>query len=378
MIYFDNSATTAVNKDAAETAMKFMTDIYYNPSAAYSPAVSVEHEVNAARSRLASYLNADASEIIFTSGGTESNNMAFSGTLRARYGKGRIITSAVEHPSVFEPAAALKNAGYDVVVIGVDSSGRIRTDELYNALTENTVLVSIMHVNNEVGSINDINALNRLIHQKCPSAVFHVDGVQAYLKRPAVQCDLYSVSGHKLHAPKGIGLLYARRGLKFKGGQLGGGQESGLRSGTENVPSIMALDTAAADFYRHRNEYTASMAAVKRRLYDNLMNINDVLLNGPSIEDGAPYILNMSFLGVRGEVLLHAVMDKGLLVSTGSACSARSRGKNRILSAMGITGERQDGAMRFSFSHFNTVDEADRAAEIIEDSLKFLRRFKRR
>lgn len=378
MIYFDNSATTAVNNEAAKIALKYMTDIYYNPSAAYSPAVSVEREVNAARKRLASYLNAGAGEIIFTSGGTECNNTALSGSLKARRGKCRIITSAVEHPSVYEPFAALKDAGYDVAAIGVDSAGRINRDELSDALTDDTGFVSIMHVNNEVGAVNDINALNRLIHEKCPSAVFHSDGVQAFLRLPPVNCDLYSVSGHKFHAPKGVGFLYVGKDVKFKGGQLGGGQEGGLRSGTENVPGILALDAAASDFYRHRAEYSAGIAAVKRRLYDNLMRLNDVVLNGPAVEEGAPHILNMSFLGVRGEVLLHSVTEKGLLVSTGSACAARSRGKNRILTAMGITGERQYGAIRFSFSHLNTIDEADKAADIIESSLKLLRKFKRR
>lgn len=189
---------------------------------------------------------------------------------------------------------------------------------------------------------------------------------------------MYSFSGHKLNAPKGIGGLYVRRGTRFKGGQMGGGQENNLRSGTTNVPSIMALDVSAKLWTDNRTERLENMTRVKHRLYSNLSRIKDIKLNGPEINDSVPYILNISFLGVRGEVLLHSLMDKGLLVSTGSACAARNRGKNRILTAMGITGDRQDGAIRFSFGAGNTEEEADAAAQMIEDSLSLLRRFRRR
>ncbi len=310
MIYFDNSATTPVCPEAANTALRYMTEQFYNPAAAYSPAVSVERDVNAARARLASYLNAEQSELIFTSGGTESNNIALSGTLAMRRDKCRIITSAVEHPSVFEPFAALKAQGYDVVVVGVDKTGCVRMDELSAALTESTGYVSIMHVNNEVGAVNDINGIYHLVREKSPSAVFHCDGVQAYIKMPAVQCDMYSFSGHKLNAPKGIGGLYVRRGTRFKGGQTGGGQENNLRSGTTNVPSIMALDVSAKLWTDNRTERLENMTRVKHRLYNNLSRIKDIKLNGPEINDSVPYILNISFLGVRGEVLLHSLMEE--------------------------------------------------------------------
>lgn len=378
MIYFDNSATTMVLPAAADVAAKYMREQYFNPAAAYSPAVSVERDVNAARARLAKYIGADASELIFTSGGTESNNMSLSGTLGAIRGKCRIITSAVEHPSVYEPVLGMREQGYDVVVIGTDSTGKLKMDELASALSPETGYVSIMHVNNESGAINDINAINAMIKKQCPNAVFHVDGVQAYVKMPAVKCDMYSFSGHKLHAPKGVGGLYVREGVRFKGGQRGGGQENNLRSGTTNVPGIMAMDAACAAYMSKHDANMAKMLSVKRRLHSNLMRLRDVRLNGPEINSAAPYILNISFYGVRGEVLLHSLMDKGLLVSTGSACAAKHRGKNRVLGAMGITGERQDGAIRFSFSPFNTIEEADLAAQYIEDSLLRLRRFKRR
>lgn len=378
MIYFDNSATTKVSVKACETALRYMSESYFNPAAAYSPAVRVEREVNAARARLAGYQKRDPSELIFTSGGTESNNMALSGVLNARRDKCRIITTAVEHPSVYEPVLAMREKGYDVVVIGVDQTGRALTAELEAALNENTGYVSIMHVNNEVGSVNDIDALYRLVKEKAPEALFHSDGVQAFMKLDPVKCDLYSFSGHKLHAPKGVGGLFVKSGMKFSGGQMGGGQEDNRRSGTTNVPAIMAMDAACAEFAAEHKANLERMGEVKKRLYSDLSRIRDVRLNGPALDDGVPYILNMSFLGVRGEVLLHSLMDKGLLVSTGSACAARHRGKNRILTAMGITGDRQDGAIRFSFSEENTPEEADTAAQMIEDSLLLLRRFRRR
>ena len=378
MIYFDNSATTRVSSEAAQTALRYMTESFFNPSAAYTPSVQVEREVNSARNRIASAFRMDPSELIFTSGGTESNNIALSGTLGALRDKCRIITTAVEHPSVYEPVLSMKNKGYDVVIVGVNADGTVNETELREALSANTGYVSIMHVNNEVGAINDIDSLYALVKETAPNAVFHSDGVQAFMKMQPVKCDMYSFSGHKIHAPKGVGGLFVRKGVRFIGGQLGGGQENNLRSGTTNVPAIMGLDTACTQYVKDREKNLESMRSVKLRLYNDLSRIRDVRLNGPAPDKGAPYILNMSFLGVRGEVLLHSLMDKGLLVSTGSACAARHRGKNRILGAMGIIGDRQDGAIRFSFCPENTVQEADTAAQLIEDSLLVLRRFRRR
>lgn len=378
MIYFDNSATTAVLPAAASAAEKYMLEAYYNPAAAYSAAVRTERDMTEARGVIARGLNADPSEVLFTSCGTESNNTALYGYLRTLRGKCRVIVSAVEHPSVYEAALDLKERGYDVVFLGVDGSGSVRPQELEDALTPDTRLVSIMHVNNETGAINDINTLYALLKRRAPEAVLHVDGVQAFMKLPPVACDMYSVSGHKLHAPKGIGALYVRKGVRIRPYLIGGGQESGMRSGTSNVPSIMAFSAAVGDYAMHAAEYSARMLSVKKRLYGDLTRLRDVKLNGPSVEAGAPHILNMSFMGVRGEVLLNALSEKGLCVSTGSACAAHKRGKNRILTAMGITGDRQEGAIRFSFSRFNTEAEADAAAQLIEEQVNLLRRFKRR
>ena len=381
LIYFDNSATTAVLPAAAETALRYMRELYFNPAAAYSPAVKLERDISSARGIIAHELSCDPAELFFTSCGTESNNTALFGALRAlpsnRRG-GRVLISSVEHPSVYEPAMELREQGYDVQLVPVDITGTVKLDALASMLTPDTRLVSIMHVNNESGAINDIDAIYALIKRTVPDALLHSDGVQAFMKEPAVKCDMYSMSGHKLHAPKGIGALYAGKGVRVRPYLLGGGQESGFRSGTSNAPGIMAFAAAVEDHAAHRVEYRGSMLPVKKRLFENLSRIRDVRLNGPDIDRGAAHILNMSFMGVRGEVLLNALSEKGLMVSTGSACAAHKRGKNRILNAMGITGDRQDGAIRFSFSHFNTVEEADSAAQLIEDQVNLLRRFRRR
>ena len=378
MIYFDNSATTVCLPKAAETACAYMLESYFNPAAAYAPAVQLERDISSARAVIAAQLKAEPSELIFTSCGTESNNTAIFGSLKAMRGKGRVIVSAVEHPSVYEAAMELREAGYDVRFAPVDRTGKVILSELASLLTGDTRLVSVMHVNNESGAINDIDDIYALLRRNAPDCLLHVDGVQAFMKEAPVKCDMYSVSGHKLHAPKGIGALLIRKGVRVKPYLIGGGQESGMRSGTSNAPSIMAFSAAVSDYAEHRAEYREAMLAVKKRLFSNLSRIRDVRLNGPDMEHSAAHILNMSFMGVRGEVLLNALSEKGLCVSTGSACAAHKRGKNRILNAMGITGDRQDGAIRFSFSHFNTVEEADIAAQLIEEHVNLLRRFRRR
>ena len=379
MIYLDNSATTMVSEKAAQTALRYMTESFFNPSSAYTPAVNVERDVKQARANMAKALFCSADEFIYTSGGTESNNAAVFGTLKLKRGKGRVICSAVEHPSVYETVKVLEAYGYDVKICPVKPDGSLDTDALAELVTENTQFVSIMHVNNETGAINDLSACRKIIKEKAPEAVFHSDGVQAFCKLPFAQlpCDLYSVSGHKIHAPKGVGLLYIAKGTRFFGSLVGGGQERGLRSGTTNVPSIMALDTAITDYMQNQPAYIENMMACKLRLAENLKSVPDALINGCSPEKGAPHILNVSFMGVRGEVLLHTLADKGIYVSTGSACSTHKKG-NRILDAMGIKGERQDGAIRFSLCAHTRIEDMDTAAEAIADALTTLRRFRRR
>lgn len=364
---------------AAEAAKKYMTEEFFNPAAAYSPAVREERAVNGARKTIGSAINAGPDEIIFTSGGTESNNMAILGSLKAMRGRGRIIVGSTEHPSVYEVYKSLA-CQYDVVEAPVDNTGMIDLKRLESLITPDTRLVSIMQVNNEVGAVNDAEAIRRMLRRRAPEALLHVDGVQGFLKVPfdAKSCDLYSISGHKIHAPKGIGALYLRQGTKFAGGQIGGGQEKNLRSGTTNTPGIMGMEAAVRNYLDNIDEYRCAMRSCKMRLAKNLTELPDVLLNGPAPEQGAPHILNASFMGVRGEVLLHALEEKEIYVSTGSACSAHKKGRNRILNAMGVIGDRQEGAIRFSFCPFNTIEEMDVVAEEISTIIAMLRRFKRR
>ena len=380
MIYLDNSATTRTLPTAAEAAQLYMCENFFNPASGYGPAVQAERDVNAARERLSRLLGASPDEILYTSGGTESNNMAIWGVLKARRGISPIVTSMVEHPSVYEVCRAHQAAGNPVQYVGVDHNGAVDLEALVASLRPETALVSIMHVNNETGAINDIGAIRELIRSHAPNAVFHMDGVQAFCKLPfaPVKCDLYSISGHKFHAPKGIGALYVKKDLRFAGGQIGGGQERNLRSGTTNTPGVMGMDAALAAYAANQSELIETMRACKIRLAKNLTQLEDVFLNGPAPEAGAPHVLNVSFMGVRGEVLLHAVEGRGLYVSTGSACSTHKKGKNRILEAMGVTGARQEGAIRFSLCPFNTLKEMDTAADIIAEQISILRRFKRR
>ena len=381
MIYLDNSATTRTLPEAAQAALQAMTEDFYNPAAAYAFGARTEKRVNEARQVLAQPLRAKREEIIFTSGGTESNNAAIFGSLRGWHGPRRVITTAVEHPSVFEAIQSLKQTGdVDIVILPVNEQGYPDLVALRDALTENTALVSMMHVNNELGTVTDLGAAARLIRRLAPRAVFHADGVQAYLKvdTDRLGVDLYSLSAHKFHAPKGVGALYKRTGVRFAGGQIGGGQENNLRSGTLNVPGILGMEKAVLLYEQNLAAWRQNMRACKRRLYEDLMTIPDVALNGPALDEAAPHILNLSFMGVRGEVLLHALEQFDVCVSTGSACAARKAGKNRILTAAGIIGPRQEGAIRFSLCPFNTLEEMDTAAQVVSEQVAFLRKYRRR
>ncbi len=381
MIYLDNSATTRTLPEAAEAAMAAMTGDFFNPAAAYAYGARTEKRVNEARTVIARPLKAKREEIIFTSGGTESNNAAIFGSLKGWRGPKRVITTAVEHPSVFEAVQSLQQSGdVDIVILPVNEQGYPDMNALRDALSEDTALVSMMHVNNELGTVTDLASVARLIRRYAPRTIFHADGVQAYMKVDTVNLgvDLYSISAHKFHAPKGVGALYKRTGVRFAGGQIGGGQENNLRSGTLNVPGILGMERAVMIYEQNLSAWRQSMRACKRRLYENLMTIPDVVLNGPSLDEAAPHILNLSFLGVRGEVLLHALEQFDVCVSTGSACAARKAGKNRILTAAGIIGPRQEGAIRFSLCPFNTLEEMDRTAQIVSEQVKILRKYRRR
>jgi cysteine desulfurase len=381
MIYLDNSATTRALPEAAEAACRAMTEQFFNPAAGYKPAVEAERAVNAARARFAAALGCAAGEVCFTSGGTESNNMAVFGSLNALRGRRRVITCMNEHPSVYAAIRSLEQRpDIETVFIGCTKDGAADLGGLEDALTEDTALVSLMHVNNETGAVNDIEAASLLVRRLAPDALFHVDGVQAFCKLPfsRIPCDLYSVSAHKFHAPKGFGALYVKSGVKFAGGQIGGGQENGMRSGTTNVPGVLGTDAALALWRANQSAWLKTVRACKERLAKALLTIPDALVNGPSVQAGAPHVLNVSFPGVRGEVLVNALSEREIYVSTGSACSTHKKSKNRVLDAMGISGTRAEGALRFSLSPFNTPEEMDAAALAVKEQVTFLRRFQRR
>lgn len=381
MIYLDNSATTRVLPEAAKAAFRAMTETFFNPASSYRPAVSIEKEVEAARARLSLAFESAPGEVLYTSGGTESNNMAIFGALKPLRGKRRVITTAAEHPSVFEVFRSLEGAPEtEVVFVELNRDGTVSLVSLEAALTQDTALVSIMHVNNEVGAVNDLSAVAALVKKHAPHALLHSDGVQAFCKLPFSRppVDLYSISAHKFHAPKGVGALYVRSATKFAGGQIGGGQERNLRSGTTNVPGILGLDAALASYQDNQAVWISNMRACKARLYRNLLAIPDARCNGPAPEQGAPHILNVSFPGVRGEVLVNALSERAIFVSTGSACSTHKKGQNRVLAAFGISGARAESAIRFSLCPFNTPEEMDKVGTALLEEVAHLRRFQRR
>lgn len=382
MIYLDNSATTSVLPEAADMARLYMIERFYNAASAYSPALAVEHDADSARSRLAAMLGAKPEEILFTSGATESNNTAIHSAVTTRRGSRRIIGNIAEHPSVYEAMRQYERVpDAEVVLLGTRPDGSVSLDELGAALTEHTALVSLTHVNNETGAINDIGGAYAAIRQGAPNALFHVDGAQAFCKLPltGLPCDMYSISGHKFHAPKGIGALFIRNGRRFSPFLTGGGHEKDRRAGTLNVPGIMGMDAALAAYAANQAAWTEQTRACKMRLYENMRSLPDVFVNGPSAEAGAGHILNLSFIGVRGEVLVSALSERGVYVSTGSACSARGKGaKSRVLAALPISAARRESAIRFSFCPFTEINEIDAASEIIIESVMRLRRYYRR
>ena len=381
MIYLDNAATTRPLPAVADAVRAALTEDFFNPAANYSPAVQTAREIRSARERLAAAVHASPEEILYTSGATESNNTAIRSVLRKVRGKRRILSSRTEHPSVYEVFHSLEDdPDTEVVYLGTNPDGSVSLSDLEAALTPDTALVSLMHVNNETGSVTDLDAAAALIRAAAPGAVFHSDGVQAFCKLPfgPLPCDLYSLSGHKFHAPKGIGALYVRKGTPFVPFVLGGGQESGRRSGTTNVPGILGMDAALGAYREHQAEWVGTMRTLKIRMAENLLSVPDTFINGPAPEAGSPQILNVSFPGVGGEVLLNAMSEKGIFLSTGSACSSKKKGANRVLTAMGIPAARQDSAVRISFCPENTAQEIDDAAEQIRTAVQFLRKFKRR
>lgn len=368
MIYLDNSATTRPLPGVVDVMTEAMGEAFFNPSAAYGPAVKLQRRVDTVRRDIGLVCGRGGS-VTFTSGGTEGNNTV----LRAMAAQGKLLCSAVEHPSVLAVCRLLGGE-----VIPVDAHGFVDMEQLAALLTPDVSLVSVMHVNNETGAVQDLAAIRSLLREKAPKARLHVDGVQAFcrLTVPA-EADYYTFSAHKIHGPKGIGGIYAANGVRFAPLLAGGGQEGDRRSGTENVPGILGMGAAVNSWRQHGSEWTAHMRGLNDLLWSLLQqHIPDAVRNSP--ENGAPHILNVSFPGVRGETLLHALEGSGIYVSTGSACSSHKQQVSPVLKAMGKRDELAGSAIRFSLCPFNTEEEMIKTAITAAEQVKMLHRFQRR
>lgn len=380
--YLDNSATTRVTDSVKEMVVKMMTEDYGNPSSLHRKGMEAERQVKAAREKIAGTLKAKPGEIIFTSGGTESNNMAIIGAALANRRRGNhLITSVIEHASVYQVFDFLEKEGYRVSYVPVDEYGHLRMDELEKVLDDETILVSVMYVNNEIGSVNPVGEIASLVKAKAPQALVHVDAIQAYGKfriNPAkLGIDLLSVSGHKIHGPKGIGFLYVREGAKIRPILYGGGQQKGMRSGTDNVPGAAGLGVAAEEMYRDFDRKTDYLYQLKASFIQKLGALEGVRVNGLTGRDSAPHIVSVSFDGIRAEVLLHALEEKGVYVSSGSACSSNHPAVSGTLKGIGVKKEYLDATLRFSFSVFTTEEEIDYAIRCLGELLPALRRYRR-
>ena len=380
--YFDNSATTRVFDSVKDVVVKVMTEDYGNAAAKHLKGVEAENYIKEARSIIAKTLKVQDKEILFTSGGSESNNMALIGTAQAYKRAGNhIISSNIEHASVYRPVEYREEQGFEVTYLPVDHQGHIDLKELEGALRPETILVSIMYVNNEIGSVEPIEEISKVIKKKNPDTLLHVDAIQAYGKLeiyPKRQgIDLMSVSGHKLHGPKGVGFLYIGEGVKIKPLIYGGGQQKGLRSGTENVPGVAGLGEAVKEVFTNHQEKLDNLYGLKDYFMTRIQELDGVWLNSQPGQESAPQIVSVSFEGIRSEVLLHALEEKGIYVSSGSACSINHPGVSGALKGIGVKKELLDGTLRFSFGLFNTREEIDYAMEALKEMLPILRRYKR-
>ncbi len=381
--YLDNSATTRCSACAKDLMVRILTEDYGNPSSLHNKGKEAEDYIRTAREQIARTLKIDGRELVFTSGGTESNNMALiGGTLANRRNGRHIITTGIEHASVLAPLDYLKELGYEITYLSVDENGQISLDELREAVREDTVLVSIMMVNNEIGALEPVEAAAKLIKEKNPGTLFHVDAIQAYGKFRIYPkkwgIDLMSVSGHKIHAPKGTGFLYIADKVKVKPVIYGGGQQKGLRSGTENVPGVAALGAAAEEAYEDFESKTERLYALRERLIRGVTEIGGVTVNGRTDRDCAPHIVNISIRDVRSEVMLHSLEEYGIYVSAGSACSSNKPAPSRTLQEIGLPKSAVASAIRISFCAETTEEEVDYAVEKMKEIIPFRRKFVRK
>lgn len=385
-VYLDNSATTKAFPEVAEMMTKIMCEDYGNPSSLHTKGVEAEQYLRYATETISRILKVGEKEILFTSGGTESDNLALIGTAFANHRRGKhIITTQIEHPAVLKTCAYLESCGFRVTYLPVDGSGRIRLADLQKEMTADTILVSVMHTNNEVGSIQPIAEAGALIKRMNPNTVFHVDAVQGfgkeriYPKRMGI--DLLSASGHKIHGPKGVGFLYVSEKVKLQPVIFGGGQQRGIRSGTENVPGIAGLAKAAEMVYAHLDADMQRLYGLKQQFIDGVQRIDGIRINGlidGRIDGTAAHVASVSIAGVRSEVLLHALEERGIYVSAGSACSARKPQPSATLKAMGVDQDLLSSTLRFSFSIFTTEEEIHYTLQQMYDMIPMLRRYTRK
>ena len=383
-VYLDNSATTRTFPEVAELMSKIMCEDYGNPSSMHNKGVQAERYVRYGRESLAKILKVNEKEIYFTSGGTESDNLALIGCAMANYRAGKhLITTKIEHPAILQTMHYLEDQGFEVTYLSVDDKGQISLQELQNAMRKDTILVSIMHTNNEIGAVEPIAEAGRLIKSTNPSTLFHVDAVQGfgkyriYPKRMGI--DLLSVSGHKIHGPKGVGFLYIGEKVKIHNIIYGGGQQKNLRSGTENVPGIAGMAKAAEMLYNHLEEDAERLYSLKDYFCEGLRKIPDIRINNPEGMEGAPHIVSLSVAGVRSEVLLHALEDKGIYVSAGSACSSNKphTAGSATMKAIKLPEEFLDSTLRFSMSVYTTREELDYTLQVMYDIIPMLRKYTR-
>lgn len=381
-VYLDNSATTKCYDEVAELVCRVMCEDYGNPSSMHHKGVEAEQYVRYAKETLARLMKVNEKEILFTSGGTESDNIALIGTAMAHHRRGRhLITTRMEHPAVLQTMTYLERQGFDVTYLSVDREGRIRLQELERAIRKDTILVSIMHVNNEIGSVQPIAEAGELIKRSNPQTLFHVDAVQGFGKfriyPSRMNVDLLSVSAHKIHGPKGVGFLYIRAGARVNPIIYGGGQQKGMRSGTENVPGIAGLAKAADLVYENLDQDVDRMYELRQKLIDGVSRIEDVRVNGCPGREGAPHIVSLSVRGVRSEVLLHALEEKEIYVSAGSACSSNKPQISDTLKAIGVERDLLGSTIRFSLSVFTTAAEIEYTIQALEEMVPMLRKYSR-
>ena len=375
-IYLDNSSTTRPYQAVCDKVAEVMRNNYGNPSSLHRLGIAAEKEVKAAAEALANALGVRPDEIFFTSGGTESNNIALRGAFLASRGN-QIISTPVEHPATLNTLDYLEGEDCHTDFVPVDSDGRVILSEFEKLLSSDTAVVTAMLVNNEIGTIQPIPQMAKLIRSKAPKAVFHVDAVQGFCKVPCkareLGADMISISGHKIHGPKGIGALYVKRGTALSPIIFGGGQQHGIRPGTENVPGIAGLGTAAVRCFSNSAEAAVRMSELKERLKNSfIQNIDNIRVNTP--ERSAPHILNVSFGGVKSEVLLHSLENEGIYVSSGSACSSHKKEPSYVLTEIGVDRAMIDGSIRFSLSEFTTAEDIDKTAAATADIVKRLRK----